>query len=158
MNREYTKPIVVNCPKCGFDNVFNQPYRYHAGFGNQGFLYNERGTRTLIWSSYDSDYERIVGKCHPWALSVEQKKQLEAVLKPDPNGGGRWLFKNPARCLQCGGHIADSIGTNVYYLVYDGSIDLDPSGKPGRRLQEMILVEPTAAASPSLDRQKVDGQ
>lgn len=140
MKREVAKPVVVKCTKCGFENVFNQPYPYHAGFGNQGFLYNEKGNRTLIWSSFDPDYERVVGKNHPWALGSESQKQLESALLPDPNGGGCWLFSNPARCLKCGSPISEPIGSNIYYLNYDESIDLDPDSKRGRGLKEMMKV------------------
>ncbi|HSG69812.1 MAG TPA: hypothetical protein VLA12_05325, partial [Planctomycetaceae bacterium] len=91
--------ITITCPECGHDNVFQQPYAYHAGFGNQGFLYNEAGNRTLIWSSFDPEYEAIVGNCHPWALTEDQQKKLEDSLLPDT--GGKWLFGNPARCLEC---------------------------------------------------------
>ena len=52
MTREYTKPVVVPCTHCGASNVFNQPYAYHAGFGDQGFLYSESGTCTLVWNSH----------------------------------------------------------------------------------------------------------
>jgi len=38
---------------CGFDNSFDQPYPFHAGFSNAGFLYNEAGNLTLVWSSFD---------------------------------------------------------------------------------------------------------
>lgn len=141
MKREVTKPVVVKCAKCGFDNVFNQPHPYHAGFGNQGFLYNEKGNGTLVWSSFDPDYERVAGNNHPWALGAENKKKLEAVLEPDPNGGGRWLFNNPARCLKCGTPISEPIGSNIYYLEYDRSINLDPIDNKGRGLKEMMKVE-----------------
>ncbi|MCO5067222.1 MAG: hypothetical protein M9910_00800 [Kiritimatiellae bacterium] len=146
MKREVTKPVVVKCTNCGFDNVFNQPHPYHAGFGNQGFLYNEKGNRTLVWSSFDPDYERVAGNNHPWVLGPENKKKLEAVLQPDPNGGGRWLFDNPARCLKCGNPISAPIGSNIYYLEYDGSINLDPIDNKGRGLKEMMRVEPAGGA------------
>jgi len=145
MKREVTKPVVVSCPQCHHDNVFNQPYRYHAGFADQGFLYNEAGNRTLIWSSFDPDYEAVVGNSHPWVLGPDGKKKLEASLRPDPNGGGRWLFSNPARCLKCGAPIAEPIGMNIYYLEYDGSINLDPIGNKGHGLKEMMMVEPSPA-------------
>src|SRR3989442_4520266 len=69
MKGEVTKPLIVSCSDCGFANVFNQPYAYHARFGDQGFLYNEAGNCTLMWSSFDPDYEAIVGKKNPWSLT-----------------------------------------------------------------------------------------
>lgn len=99
MNTENKSLTVVKCSKCGYENIFNQPYPYHAGLGNQGFLYNEKGNCTLIWDSYDPDYIAIVGESHPWTLDRDQQKKLEELLELDP--GGRWLFKNPARCAKC---------------------------------------------------------
>src|SRR5208283_3069572 len=101
MTREYTKPVVVPCKHCGASNVFNQRYAYHAGFGDQGFLYSEAGTCTLVWSAYDPDFEALVGKHNPWVLSREKQQILENALQPAPDGS-RWLFSNPARCLTCG--------------------------------------------------------
>ena len=89
--------IVVTCPECGFDNVFQQPYPYHAGLANQGFLYNEAGNCTLTWSSFDPDYVAIAGQKHPWALNEPERHELENRLSPAPDGT-RWLFRNPARC------------------------------------------------------------
>ena len=155
MKREVTTPVVATCAKCGFGNVFNQLYPYHAGFGNQGFLYNEKGNRTLIWSSFDHDYERVVGNNHPWMLGPESRKKLEDALQPDPNGGGRWLFSNPARCLKCGDPMSEPIGSNIYYLEYDGSINLDPIENRGSGLQEMMKVEPSAGPDSSPAARKI---
>ena len=82
----------IPCKSCGVVQHFEQPYAYHAGFGNQGFLYNEQGDLTLVWSSFDPAYVRIVGSHHPWALSSEQRLKLEASLHPAPRGG-QWCFK-----------------------------------------------------------------
>jgi phage FluMu protein Com len=112
--------IIIKCPKCKHENTFNQPYPYHAGFGDQGFLYNEKGNRTLIWDSYDPDYTAIVGKSHPWALKKAQQKKLEDLLLPD--SGGRWLFSNPARCEKCQSPISEPILKNIYFLVFANSI------------------------------------
>jgi len=116
--------FLVECAGCGLANTFDQPYAIHAGFSNVGFLYDDNGTQTLIWSSYDPAYVAIVGGVHPWALSPEQKSQLETSLKPAP-GGGAWRFANPPRCTRCGAPIRGSIEQDIYYLKYSGSIDLD---------------------------------
>ena len=137
MKREYTAPLSVKCPQCGHQNVFNQPYAYHAGFGNQGFLYNETGTCTLIWSSFDPAYEALVGQKHPWVLGPKDQKALEEALRPSPDGT-RWLFSNPARCTECGHSIGEPIGSNVHYLEYDGSVDLDPHGDPSRGFKDIL--------------------
>ena len=123
-SKKMPNETLVPCAACHLVNVFNQPYQYHAGFGNQGFLYNDTGTLTLTWSSFDPAYEAIVGRRHPWALTTELQRKLEDRLAPAPIGG-RWRFSNPPRCRFCGHAIGTPIGTNIYYLIYDGSIDAD---------------------------------
>jgi len=122
----------VICSECGSRNDFPQPHAYHAGFGNQGFLYNDAGTSTLVWSSFDPAYEAQVGKCHPWALTPSQRSTVEDALAPSPDGGN-WRFENPARCLSCGAAIGQSIASgNIYYYVYPGSLKLDVDGTEGQ--------------------------
>jgi len=127
MKSHKKKLTEIKCNKCGHINVFNQPYPYHAGFGNQGFLYNEAGNKTLIWSSFDSDYQNIIKDTHPWALNSKQQKLIENKLKKDI--GGKWLFKNPARCLKCSNPISKPMLKDIYYLEYDGSLNLDNNSK-----------------------------
>jgi DNA-directed RNA polymerase subunit RPC12/RpoP len=136
MKRKIAKQTTVECSHCGHLNVFDQPYRYHAGFGNQGFLYNETGNRTLIWSSFDREFEAIVGRVHPWALNVDQQKKVEDRLLPDT--GGRWLFANPARCAKCKEPISEPMVKDIYYVVYEGSLDLDPVDHKGRGLKDIM--------------------
>jgi len=115
---------LIECPECGYKNVFAQPYPYHAGFANQGFLYNDDGNLTLIWSSFDSAYEALIGKKHPWVLNEDEMLKLEMSLLPAPTGG-LWKFTNPARCLECKKPISDPMIKNIYYLIYKGSINTD---------------------------------
>jgi hypothetical protein len=127
----YIQPMVtVNCSACGFKNDFEQPYPFHAGFGNQGFLYNDAGNLALVWSSFDPAYEAIVGNWHPWALTTEQQTNFEKALREAPSGG-RWRFSNPARCLKCAKPISGPITETIYYFQYPGSVDADRS--PGER-------------------------
>src|SRR5262245_54178572 len=128
--RRLLHAMIVHCRHCGFDDLFEQPYAFHAGFSNQGFLYNEAGNLTLVWSSFDPAYERVVGKKHPWALDAEARARLEAALLPSPRGD-RWLFSNPARCGRCRQPVAASILENIYYLQYPGSIDTDQDPRKG---------------------------
>jgi len=121
----------VTCKACGGTNEFPQPYAYHAGFGNQGFLYNEAGTLTLVWDSFDPAYVALVGECHPWALTDQQRADLESALAPAPTGG-RWLFVNPPRCQSCAAPIGVPITGGIYYFKYPGSISLDISGDNAR--------------------------
>ena len=137
MTREYVKPFVVRCTYCGASNVFNQPYAYHAGFGDQGFLYNESGTRTLIWSAYDPDFTALVGRHNPWAMSTQKQQILENALQSAPDGS-RWLFSNPARCMTCGHAISGPMSETIYYLEYDGSVNVDPLGHSGTGLKNVL--------------------
>ena len=116
--------LIVVCSNCEYENIFNQPYPYHAGFGDQGFLYNDEGNLTLIWSSYDNAYSKLFPKIHPWMLTLEQRKELENMLFP-ASKGGRWRFKNVARCLKCGNKIMGALLDNINYLQYDGSVNTE---------------------------------
>ena len=131
------KTMVVTCKACRGSTEFQQPYAYHAGFGNQGFLYNDAGTLTLVWSSYDPAFEAVVGAKVPWMLTPELRSALESRLPPAPVGG-RWRFSNPARCPKCGVEVAGPMTQNIYYLVYDGSVVLDDP-KSGKGLKGLIL-------------------
>ena len=71
MKKKIDKTTQIDCPECKRLIIFNQPYPFHAGSGNQGFLYNESGNCTLVWSSFDPDYEKLVGQMHPWSLTEE---------------------------------------------------------------------------------------
>jgi hypothetical protein len=126
LNFTIRSPCVnVLCEACGKDNAFAQPNRYHAGFGDQGFLYNDAGNLTLVWGSYDPAYTELVGKVHPWMLTEAQRSILENALVPAPTGG-HWRFANPPRCMHCGAPIGDPLSAhNIYYLKYPGTIDLD---------------------------------
>lgn len=124
--RSTAEKLKVKCKQCGRENVFDQPYAYHAGFGNQGFLYDDAGKLTLTWSSYDPAYVAVVGQTHPWALTQSDRDRLESRFRDAPSGG-RWRFRNPARCVHCGGQISDSILHTVYYLLYPGSIETEDS-------------------------------
>jgi hypothetical protein len=130
MSIEYVKPLIVKCGACGNANVFNQPYSYHAGFANQGFLYDDDGHLTLVWSCFDPAFEAVVGRQNAWALGPSDQRRFEEALNPAPSGG-RWRFENSPRCMRCSSPIGSPMGTNVMYLVYDGSVitDHDPGAR-----------------------------
>jgi len=121
----------VICPACGDSNEFAQPHPYHAGFANQGFLYNDAGTLTLVWSSFDPAYEELVGQFHPWALTPAQRAVIEAALSSAPSGGN-WSFANVPRCNSCHAPIGESITSSIYYLLYPDSLQPEAAGEPGR--------------------------
>jgi len=116
--------VIITCASCGHENGFAQPYPFHAGFSNQGFLYNDDGNLTLVWSSFDPAYEALVGKKHPWSLTSDEQAILEGALLPAPSGG-RWRFINPARCVACGSPISGPITKTIYCLLYPNSIETD---------------------------------
>jgi len=126
----------VVCKSCNFVNKFKQKHPYHAGLSNLGFLYNDDGNLTLIWNSYDEDYQQIVGEVHPWSLSQQQQSALEGVLKPAPSGG-RWSFKNVPRCSKCHEPIGQSTNETIYYLVYPNSLELHHAND-GNGLQKVV--------------------
>ena len=131
-------PITIACPQCGGTNSFDQPYRYHAGFSNQGFLYNDTGNLTLVWSSYDPAYKAIVGEGNPCdRLTADQQRLFEARLLPAPIGGA-FRFKNPARCVHCGHPISGPMTDEIYYVVYPNSLITDSGPMQLKRL----LFEP----------------
>ena len=128
--------IHIDCLACGHKNGFDQPYPYHAGFGDQGFLYNDDGNLTLIWSAFDPAYTSVVGGWNPWALTLEQQARFEEALPLAPSGGS-WRFSNPARCEKCKGPISDPMARTIYYLVYPGSVNAE-LGPAGRHLQQYL--------------------
>lgn len=128
--------ISIKCSSCGHHNEFDQP-AIHAGFSDQGFLYNDEGNLTLVWSTFDPAYRAIVGKKHPWMLAVEDQNLLEDMLKPAPSGG-QWRFKNPARCMKCSQEISGPMIQKITYLLYPGSV-IANYGTDKRILKEFLL-------------------
>ena len=92
--RTYTKSTVIKCSSCGRANIFNQPYPYHAGFSDQGFLYNDAGNLTLTWSCFDPAFEALAGGKSPWALSLADQQKIEDALLRAPSGGC-WASATP---------------------------------------------------------------
>jgi len=132
--------VEIPCRRCGAVNKFEQPYIYDAGFSDRCFLYNDAGNLTLVWSVVDPDLEAIVGPLRPWTLTRKVKARLESCLTPAPSGG-RWRFKNPARCVQCGSKILDPMTCSSSYVIYDGSLVLDDWDK-GRGLGLVLQPQP----------------
>ncbi len=142
MKPEVVNPTQLNCLNCGKTTLFDQPYPYHAGFGNQGFLYNETGNSTLVWSSFDSDYGAIVGEKHPWRLTDDEQGRIEETLLPSPDGSP-WGFEFPARCSACGSKIADAIGHSIYYYFFNGGIGLDVPSDRSMSLAAAMKPQPS---------------
>jgi hypothetical protein len=119
MSRE--PPIVIECRRCGQVHSFDQPYPYHAGFADQGFLYNDAGNLTLVRSCFHPACEAVVGRWNPWCLTANQQQSLEARLLSAPVGGS-FRFGNPARCIHCGSPISGPVTDSIHYLVYPNSL------------------------------------
>ena len=128
------------CKRCGGMNSFEQPYIYHAGFSDRCFLYNDAGNLTLVWSIVDPDFEAIVGPLRPWTLTCKVKADFEARLTEAPFGG-RWRFKNSARCVQCGAKILGPMTRTSSFVIYDGSLVLDDWDK-GKGLALTLHPQP----------------
>ncbi len=133
------KTITVRCKECGRDNVFEQPYPYHAGFGDQGFLYSDSGHFTFTWSWYDPVLRRFFPPHSSYDQDAESRHRFEEALLPAPDGG-RWRFENPARCIHCSAPISGSMLQTIYYLEYPGSIETQKPNGP-MRLAEYLKAD-----------------
>jgi hypothetical protein len=124
MPRDLATHPIKRCAHCDAELPFDRSYGFHTGFSNLGFLYNDTGEESFIWSSFDRDYTALAGACHPWMLTDDQRRQIEQALSPS-RAGGAWRFSNPARCLHCGGAISGSITETIYGLAFDGRLAPD---------------------------------
>jgi hypothetical protein len=118
--------MILTCAACGFDNLLDQPYIYHAGFSDVAFLYNVEGNRTLVWSIMDPAFTRLVGENVPWSFTRRLQRQLEQALMPSPTGSA-WLFSSPARCGRCSKSIGKPMMKDIHYLLFPGSVDVSNS-------------------------------
>ena len=124
--------ITIKCPN-GHENVFDQPYAYHAGFSDRWVMYNDAGDLTLVWDTYDRSFSEFMKRLpdgfntKPWSVVAAH---IEAALEPAPHGGC-WRFSNPPRCLTCGEPIEPVPGNPIYFVVYPGSVYLAKEGTGG---------------------------
>jgi hypothetical protein len=116
--------LSIKCKHCRKENVFAQPYVYHAGFSDQGFLYNDVGNLTLTWGVMDPVLVELFPGQPNWPMSWINRWRFERALPPAP-AGGRWRFRNPARCMHCGKPIMQPMLRSSGYVVYPGSILTD---------------------------------
>lgn len=124
-------------------NVFDQPYTYHAGFSDQGFMYSDSGHCTLVWSWYDPVVKEFFPAGSRLSDNAAARGRFESALRPAPDGG-RWRFANPARCLYCSGRIAGPILEQIYYLVFPDSIITDQDNQLNLKVQ----ILPSADVQP----------
>lgn len=114
----------IECPNCMRTIGLDQRYLYHAGRSNQGFLYCDRDSTVLVFSSYDPVYERLVGDVHPWMLDLDQRAEVEKHLI-SCRCGGSFLFENPPRCPLCGGSLLSALPSPLHYVIAGRLIDGD---------------------------------
>ena len=138
-------PYALICPGCGKRLTFRDPSFERSQILDYGFLYNDTGTSTLVWKTFDPSYKAMLGEQKPWNLAPEQQAAFEARLKPAP-AGGRWRFANYARCPSCRAAIGSPVTKTELLLVFDDSLVLN---KPdtGMGLGE-ALIDKTATAIP----------
>jgi hypothetical protein len=116
------KRFSMQCSACKKETVFDQLYPYHAGFSDQGFLYDDAGTLTLVFGAYDPKFASVFGRLNPWTKEDEAKKREFEESLPLAPSGGRWRFTNPARCPHCRAKLSGPITECIYYLIYPGSV------------------------------------
>ena len=113
--------MTLTCPGCHKVLRLRQPYPYHAGFGEEGFLYCDRDATVLTFSEFDRGFQRIIPNKVPWGLTPEDRSRVEQSLKSCPCGG-RFLFKNSAKCPHCGTVLRRGITKDIYYIVLGKSL------------------------------------
>jgi hypothetical protein len=112
------------CKTCGVE--LEVKGKYHAGFSDLGFLYCDKDTTVLTFSSYDPQYQEIVGRIHPWVLAWDGKmgelRRVESRLRKCPCGGS-FSFLNPLRCPVCRGAFSGPISDDIYFVILGKRID-----------------------------------
>ena len=106
----------INCPKC--HQVFSIPQKqpYHAGFGEVGAYYCDSCPNLVVFSSYDPQYQAIVGKrVHPWTLDAGKARKVERRLMRCPCGGHFRYVAEP-RCPLCNETIRSILPASIYFI------------------------------------------
>ena len=118
---------IVKCRACG--STYPVKHIYHAGFSDTGFLYCDRDTTVVTFSSFDKIFEQLqsgVTAKHPWALGEEGPeediRQIESHLIRCPCGG-KFSFSNPLLCPNCRGVLLEPMTKVIYFVVLDRWID-----------------------------------
>lgn len=105
----------ICCPVCNVSFHIDQPYQYHAGFGNQGFLYCDSCPNLVVFGSYDPEYVKIIQSKHPWTLNEAEKERVESRLR-HCSCGGRFRFTAAPRCPLCNAPIPSILRDFIHYV------------------------------------------
>lgn len=116
--------MILVCKNCSKKIKIKQEYPYHAGFSNRGFLYCDKDSTILLFSSYDKYYSKLVNDKQPWMLTARDKQKVERGLIDCPCGG-KFLFKNKPRCPFCNKSIQNLLPAKIYYVILGKVIDGD---------------------------------
>jgi len=120
-NNESVTDLIGTCPACGREFKYQ---RYHAGFGNQGYLYCDSSPTVLVWGSLEQPAYRDLIDKHPWMLDRTEQKLVEQALAPCPCGG-RFRFDAPPRCPHCRADISALVPDKIYYVDSGDNVDGD---------------------------------
>jgi hypothetical protein len=81
-------------------------------------MYGSTAPTVLTWSAYDPAYLRLVDPL-PWALSAEERADVEQAIRPDLPGAP-YAFDNPPLCPHCGNPLAELFDESRAYFVIVG--------------------------------------
>jgi hypothetical protein len=101
------------CSNCAKTFTYDE---FHAGFGDQGYLYCDSDETIVTWDSLSPDYIAIVGEVHPWMLDRNGKRSVEAAIVDCPYGG-RFAYSALPRCPFCEAELPDLTPDPIYYAV-----------------------------------------
>jgi hypothetical protein len=104
---------VGRCRHCDNEIRFE---RYHAGFGDQGYMYCDRDSTVVTWSAYEPAYAAIAGNVNPWVLGDDAKRRVEDAVVECPHGG-RFSFDALPRCPHCGSELPELAADPIYFVI-----------------------------------------
>jgi len=115
---------IHECKFCQHKINTAYPNVIHTGLNNTGFMYCNNCPNVLVWSTFDVNYEMLVGKKHPWALNEIEKRKIESnVISCECNG--RFTFNAKPRCPNCNNEIPEIQPDSINFIVLKKRIDSD---------------------------------
>ncbi|OGJ48990.1 hypothetical protein A2229_00470 [Candidatus Peregrinibacteria bacterium RIFOXYA2_FULL_33_7] len=104
--------ILMICPKC--NKKVKVAGAYHAGFGDDEYLYCHNCSKTLLIFIYDKIYNYLINGDFSWKLSNTSKNLIEKNLQ-DCDCGGNFRFNLEPRCPNCHKSLQELIPNEIYY-------------------------------------------